>query len=99
MGPAIEFMTVERLGAIVATRRRELGMTQARLAERGGVSRQWLVRFEGGTHSVETGLALRILRALELHLELTTTSNLPEGPDRHTHMGVEPVTGPSHTGG
>ena len=68
-----------RLGAIVAERRRELGMTQARLAERGGVSRQWLVRFEGGTHSVETGLALRMLRALDLHLELTATSNSLRG--------------------
>ena len=78
---------MERLGAIVAERRRELGMTQARLAERGGVSRQWLVRFEGGTRSVETGLALRMLRALDLHLELTATSNLPEGRNHDTGRG------------
>lgn len=72
-GSASTFTTVRQLGAIVAARRRELGMTQARLAERCGVSRQWLVRFEGGVHSVETGLALRVLRTLDLHLELTAT--------------------------
>ncbi len=70
---AVEFHTVGQLGAIVGMRRRELGMTQAQLAERCGVSRQWVVRFEGGTQSVETGLALHTLRALDLHLELTAT--------------------------
>ena len=70
-GPATEFATVEQLGAIVAARRRELGITQAHLARRCGVSRQWVVRFERGTNSVETGLALRALRALDLSLELT----------------------------
>ena len=73
MSQAVEFWTVGQLGAIVGMRRRELGMTQAQLAERCGVSRQWLVRFEGGTHNVETGLALRTLRALDLHLEVTAT--------------------------
>ena len=72
-GPATDFATVQQLGAIVATRRRELGITQADLARRCGVSRQWLVRFERGTNSVETGLALRTLRALRLHLELENT--------------------------
>ena len=86
-GAPIQVTTVERLGAIVAERRRELGMTQARLAERGGVSRQWLVRFEGGTRSVETGLALRMLRALDLHLELTATSNFTEGRNHVTGRG------------
>ena len=69
-GPTTEFATVEQLGAIVAARRRELGITQADLALRCGVSRQWVVRFERGTNSVETGLALRTLRSLKLHLEL-----------------------------
>lgn len=69
----VEFATVAQLGAIVAARRRELGITQVDLAERCGVSRQWLVGFEGGRSSVETGLALRTLRALDLHLELTLT--------------------------
>ena len=69
-GPATEFATVEQLGAIVAARRRELGITQADLALRCGVSRQWVVRFERGTNSVETGLALRTLRSLKLHLKL-----------------------------
>ena len=70
-----EFTTVAQLGAIVAARRRELRITQADLAERCGVSRQWMVGFEGGRTSVETGLALRTLRALDLHLELTLTDD------------------------
>ena len=70
------FTTVVQLGAIVAARRRELGITQADLAERCGVSRQWVVGFEGGRSSVETGLALRTLRALDLHMDLTFTDDL-----------------------
>ncbi len=68
----------------MAARRRELGMTQARLAQSCGVSRQWVVRFEGGAHSVETGLALRTLRALDLHLAITATYPLksPRGKVR-----------------
>ena len=89
--PAIEFTTVAELGAIVAARRRELGMTQARLARRCGVSRQWVVHLEGGAHSVETGLALRVLRALDLHLELTATSQVTPGiTNRTTWDGNEP---------
>lgn len=75
MAPMTEFTTVQELGAIVATRRRSLGITQAGLAERCRVSRQWVVGFETGRRSVETGLALRALRALDLHLEMTVTGD------------------------
>lgn len=90
--PAVGFTTVEQLGAIVAARRSELGITQARLARRCGVSRQWVVRFEGGANNVETGLALRVLRALDLHLELTVTSQVT--PRNHQpHRAPEATPG------
>ena len=65
-----EVTTVDQLGALVAERRRELGLTQAELARRSGVSRQWLVGFERGRSNVTTGHALRTLRSLDLHLAL-----------------------------
>lgn len=68
--PLTEVATVAQLGAVVAERRRDLGLTQAELARRCGVSRQWLVGFERGRRNVTTGHALRTLRALGLYLAL-----------------------------
>lgn len=48
------------------------GMTQAQLAERAGVSRQWIVQFEKGKTHAELIAFLRVLEALEV--ELTAAS-------------------------
>jgi HTH-type transcriptional regulator / antitoxin HipB len=45
-------------------------MSQAELAVRADVSRQWISAFEAGRPRAELGLVLRMLYALDLHLEL-----------------------------
>jgi HTH-type transcriptional regulator / antitoxin HipB len=58
--------TPKDIGLVIRERRRELGMDQAELARRVGVSRQWLVEIEGGKARAELGLVLRTLRELDL---------------------------------
>lgn len=50
-------------------RRRDLGLTQARLAEAVGVSRQTIIAIEGGDYSPSVHLALRIGSVLESSVE------------------------------
>lgn len=58
--------TPQDIGLTIRDRRLELGLDQAELAERIGVSRQWLVEIEKGKPRAEIGLVLRTLRELEL---------------------------------
>jgi transcriptional regulator with XRE-family HTH domain len=60
--------SAEDLGAVVRGRRRELGLTQAELADRADVTRQWLIRFERGDSDTSLVKAFAVLRALELVL-------------------------------
>lgn len=62
------------LGAAIRARRRALRLTQAELAERGGVSRQWLVAVEHGHSRAELGKINAVLEAVGLML---TTRLLP----------------------
>lgn len=65
--------TVRDLGAAVRRGRRERRLTQAVLAQRAGVSRQWLSRFESGKNpAAELGKVLDLLTALGLALELVS---------------------------
>jgi HTH-type transcriptional regulator/antitoxin HipB len=52
-------------------RRQTLGLTQADLATRAAVSRQWLSEFESGKPTAELGLVIRLLDALDLHLSVS----------------------------
>lgn len=54
------------LGAAVREQRVHQGLTQAKLAQRAGVSRQWLSALENGKPSVEMGKVLIVLSVLEL---------------------------------
>ncbi|MGE3669402.1 MAG: helix-turn-helix domain-containing protein [Polyangiaceae bacterium] len=62
--------TPKELGALVRQRRRDLGLTQAAVAERAGVRRLWIHSLEHGKSTVELGLVLRVLKALELSLDV-----------------------------
>jgi y4mF family transcriptional regulator len=72
------------VGLILRERRRALGLDQAALAERIGVSRQWLVEVEGGKARAEMGLVLRAFTALGLTLDV-------QGPDSRSQT-TAPVT-------
>lgn len=60
--------TVEMLGELVRDQRKQRGWSQSKLAEKVGVSRLWVGQFENGKETVELGLVLKTLRALDLSL-------------------------------
>ena len=60
--------TTTDLGLIIRDRRRKLGLDQRVLADRVGVSRQWIVEIEKGKPRAEVGLLLRTLETLGLDL-------------------------------
>ncbi len=62
--------SIRDLAAAVRGRRIDLGLNQADLALRAGVSRKWVYEFEAGKPKAEFGLILRVLDALALVLEL-----------------------------
>ena len=63
--------SIRDFAAAVRGRRTDLGMSQAELAAHAGVSRKWIYEFEAGKPNAELGLALRVMDALGLRLELS----------------------------
>ena len=70
--------SVSDIGAVIRERRKQLGLDQAELAQRIGVSRQWIVGVERGRARAELGLVLRTLD--ELGIPLATKVGKPAGP-------------------
>lgn len=66
----MQVRTVRDLGAVVRTTRRAHGLTQADLADRLRVSRDWVVRLEQGSPRLETQKVLDALGVLGLTLEV-----------------------------
>jgi HTH-type transcriptional regulator / antitoxin HipB len=66
--------SIRDVAAAVRGRRKDVGLSQAELARRAGVSRKWIYEFEAGKPTAEFGLLLRVLDALELSLELGARS-------------------------
>jgi len=60
--------TTTDIGLVIRDRRRKLGLDQRVLADRVGVSRQWIVEIEKGKPRAEVGLLLRTLETLGLDL-------------------------------
>ena len=64
-------VTPDDIANVVRDRRSDLGMSQSALASRVGMSRQWIVRFEGGyAHTATLDHLTRLARALELDIDL-----------------------------
>jgi HTH-type transcriptional regulator/antitoxin HipB len=80
--------TVRDLGAAVREARAKRHMTQADLARRAGVSREWLVRFEHGHPRLEAQLILDTLDAAGLTL---TTSSADSAPTDQTEATWDEV--------
>jgi HTH-type transcriptional regulator / antitoxin HipB len=74
--------SIRDLAAAVRSRRLDLGLNQADLARRAGVSRKWVYEFEAGKPSAELGLILRVLDALDLALELAPGEQARGGGER-----------------
>ena len=63
-------------------RRLDLGLSQAELARRVGVSRKWIYEFEAGKPTAEFGILIRVVEELGLTLKITKvdpTAPIPEG--------------------
>lgn len=66
----MQIRSVAHLGQLARSRRLELDRSQAAVAAAAGVSRQWVVAFEAGKETVELGNVLRVLRVLDLAVDL-----------------------------
>ena len=66
----MEINSAHDLGVAVRGRRISLGLSQADLAKRAGVSRPWLSNIETGKPTAEFGRVIRLLDALGLRLHL-----------------------------
>jgi transcriptional regulator with XRE-family HTH domain len=60
--------SIRDLAASARGRRQRLGLSQAELAGRAGVSRTWLSEFEACKPTAELGLVIRLFDALGLRL-------------------------------
>lgn len=67
--------SIHDLAATVRGRRVELGLSQAELAARARLSRDWVNYFEAGKPTVELILVLRILEALDLMLDVDAATD------------------------
>lgn len=67
------------VGAVVRAERRRRGLSQAKLAARAGVSREWLGRLENGAPRLEADKVLSVLR--ELDFSLLTKDEQPTQAD------------------
>lgn len=73
--------TAAMLGDLVRDQRKQRGWSQSQLAEKVGVSRLWISQLENGKETVEFGLVLKTMRALDLLLDVSklTTNPFPGG--------------------
>ena len=74
--------SIRDLAATVRGRRADLGLSQADLASRAGVSRKWIYEFEAGKSTAAVGTLLRVFDALGLALDVA--------PRDGAHLGTEP---------
>ncbi len=82
--------SIRDLAAVVRGRRRDLGLSQAELATRAGVSRKWIYQFEAGKPTAELRLILRVLDALGLVLDVTDDDQTAAGqPTRDLDALIE----------
>jgi HTH-type transcriptional regulator/antitoxin HipB len=66
----MRFRTPTELGLMIRERRKKLGLDQRSLAEKVGVSRQWIIAIEQGKRRAEIGLVLKTLEVLGLQMSI-----------------------------
>ncbi len=69
--------TAPGLAAIARGRRLDLRLSQAKVAEKVGVSRKWVYEFESGKPTAEPGSAMRTLDMLGLELDVFDPTTRP----------------------
>ena len=63
--------TPRELGLAIRRARADRGWTQAELADRAHVGRQWLSELEGGKRTAELGRVFAVIEALQYAVTLT----------------------------
>lgn len=78
-------MRADQIIAAITQRRKTLGLTQADLAARAGISRRTMVDIEAGKHDIGIRKLLRILDSIGLTLIIR------EGKDRPTESELSSI--------
>lgn len=73
--PIMLIHNVRELGTRMRDQRLQLGLTQAELAKRVGVTRFWVMQVERGSAGAEIGLILRALSALDLEIDVRAAAS------------------------
>lgn len=87
----MKIRTASELGVVLRERRRELGLKQEELADRIGVSRQWVGRVEKGKQRADVGLILRAIRALRLVLDVHSDSDTTVSDKKARRVDIDAV--------
>ena len=66
----MEVQSVRELAAVIRSLRRERGWSQAALASKAGVGREWIIHLEKARTTVELGLVMGTLKALGVRLSI-----------------------------
>ncbi|MEI6608011.1 MAG: helix-turn-helix domain-containing protein [Verrucomicrobiota bacterium] len=66
----MEVQSVRELAAVIRSLRRERGWSQATLASKAGVGREWIIHLEKARASVELGRVMDTLKALGVRLRI-----------------------------
>jgi HTH-type transcriptional regulator/antitoxin HipB len=74
-GGKVKARSIQDVAVAVRGRRTDLGLSQADLASRIGVSRKWIYEFESGKPTAEFGLVLRVMEELGLGLDISPTAD------------------------
>lgn len=77
--------SLHQLSSAVRARRVSLGLSQAALADRAGVSRSWVNEFEAGKATAEIRAVLAVLAALALDLDLSPHESSPDAEPADAH--------------
>ena len=79
------------LGLAIREKRRKLKLSQAELAGKVGVGRQWVVAVEHGKSRAELGLVLRTLSALGLSLTIDSGDRQRESAGSLSPIDIDTV--------
>lgn len=66
--PAVAGLTIHQIASAARGRRQSLGLSQAQVADRLGVSRRWVRDFEAGNGGAHLETVLRLLDMLRIDL-------------------------------
>lgn len=88
----------KEVGLAIKDQRRALGLSQAELAAKMGVSRQWVIGVERGKRSTELDFVLKALSALGLKVDLSARESAPR-PAKATRVDVGAILDRAREGG